>query len=415
MRWNDLLEWNGARIDDAATDFQRTQKKAQESAEELQRALSRIASQGESIDQMRRSLTEKIKGARRLAEALARLVSATSQAGAGVDAVHTKVHSAQRLAAEYNLIIEADGTVRTPIPTLANVDIHAPNARLDAVSSAVSSALTLAQEVDRTYAQNLRQAAIELVPEAGTKLNPGILAGLFGVGGLMGGLFAAGGGAQPTYTPPGERESFDEIRKKYQAEDDETVKWPTGFRRVLTFGTQKEITKKEAALLDEMSIGQLENFKGIYDDAFDRADTMYPPRVLPTGDLDQNDNHNDAFRHAYWSARLAQQYGPEWAEQFTTAHEGLPDNPANKETMDLYNNKIGIKIAREHPDASAREMAQLIKKAVDDGNMIVIDQQGQLAWSDQAPVVVDDQASGPFGSNRSGDSSYRRISYKNFY
>lgn len=34
-----------------------------------------------------------------------------------------------------------------------------------------------------------------------------------------------------------------------------------------------------------------------------------------------NDGHRDAFRHAYWNSLLVRNFGKEWTNQFTTAHE----------------------------------------------------------------------------------------------
>ena len=69
-----------------------------------------------------------------------------------------------------------------------------------------------------------------------------------------------------------------------------------------------------------------------------------------------------------------------------TAHERLPGNPAQREAMDLYNNNIGRQIAAAHPGASQEELARYVREAVDQGKVVVIDKNGQLAWSNGVPV-----------------------------
>ena len=62
------------------------------------------------------------------------------------------------------------------------------------------------------------------------------------------------------------------------------------------------------------------------------ANANYPP--IAHGTIRGNDDHTDAFRHAYWNARMTQLYGPEWAERYATAHETDASNPGPREAMD---------------------------------------------------------------------------------
>jgi len=55
---------------------------------------------------------------------------------------------------------------------------------------------------------------------------------------------------------------------------------------------------------------------------------------------------SDAFRHCYWSALLSKELGYSNALEFTTAHESSPLNIKAEKTMDLHNNKIGLKIGQ---------------------------------------------------------------------
>ena len=86
-----------------------------------------------------------------------------------------------------------------------------------------------------------------------------------------------------------------------------------------------------------------------------------------------------------WSAKLAKRFGPDWAEDYTTAHERLPENPAVREAMDLHNNGVGIQVVRDNPNASDEEIAEKIKEAVENGDTVVVNKQGNLEWSDRVP------------------------------
>ena len=83
-------------------------------------------------------------------------------------------------------------------------------------------------------------------------------------------------------------------------------------------------------MLDELGLFGLKDFSDLRGTAFDTADERFP-------DQGAEDGHNDAFRHAYWKARMVQEYGADWAARFGTVHESLPGNSADREAMDLYN------------------------------------------------------------------------------
>lgn len=63
--------------------------------------------------------------------------------------------------------------------------------------------------------------------------------------------------------------------------------------------------------------------------------------------------------------------------------------------MDLYNNSVGRRIAIEYPHASDAELADLVQQAIKNGDMVVIDKLGNVAWSDQV-------AYGQHGSTKAG-------------
>lgn len=142
--------------------------------------------------------------------------------------------------------------------------------------------------------------------------------------------------------------------------------------------------------------------------AFKKASEAYSPKLdrpsyVPENRYNEwklNDGHNDAFRHAYWNALMAKHLGQDFASQFATAHEGLPNNPQDRETMDLYNNSIGRQIAADNPNATDDELAQLIGDAVKDGKMLVFNEKSELSWSNDVDygkhglVKVDEAGSG---------------------
>lgn len=169
----------------------------------------------------------------------------------------------------------------------------------------------------------------------------------------------------------------------YQVADDPDSRvYPDGVTGWVAerLGTEpKEIRASEAKILDELSPAELLKFQEIHDEAFTVADGQYPSP-------DQNNDQNDAFRHTYWNARLAQEFGEDWALRYTTAHESIPGNEATREGMDLYNNEVGRAIARDHPDASPEDLARYVREAVEGGRTVVLDGDGNLAYSDQVPL-----------------------------
>jgi hypothetical protein len=197
------------------------------------------------------------------------------------------------------------------------------------------------------------------------------------------------------------RPNLDTIRTQHQVPDDEIILYrPRAYGAIdvpFTEGYAVSITKTEGALLDRLTRDRgllgLRGFQDEMRDAFSQAEARYPDTPLPGGipaELERawqgNYGHRDDFRHTYWSARMTQEYGADWARAFTTAHEGRPGNEANREAMDLYNNAIGIEIGAANPNASPEELADLVQKAVTDGKSVVMQSDGQLQWSDRVPV-----------------------------
>ncbi|MEV2224031.1 hypothetical protein AB0E01_29705 [Nocardia vinacea] len=147
----------------------------------------------------------------------------------------------------------------------------------------------------------------------------------------------------------------------------------------------KRVTVGEAVMLDQLDTHGVIAAAMIEYGASEEAKTIFEdqPRAGGVGD-----GHADAFRHAYWNALLSKEFGQDWAEDFTTAHERIDGETshASAEAMDLHNNEVGRRIQAEHPNASPAELKDLVKQAVLDGKMVVVGPDGQLMYSNQVEM-----------------------------
>ena len=195
------------------------------------------------------------------------------------------------------------------------------------------------------------------------------------------------------------RPNLNDIRTSYQVADDEVITYrPRAFGAIdIPFTDGRQMTRTEGALLDRLTrdrgLAGLSEFRDIARGAFAEGERRFPDNTPPAGipadrarEWQGNDGHRDAFRHAFWSARLAQEYGQDWAKAFTTAHEGLPGNWANREAMDLYNNSIGIQIGAANRNATPEQLANLIGQSLDQGKLVVMNSGGNMEWSDRVRV-----------------------------
>lgn len=97
------------------------------------------------------------------------------------------------------------------------------------------------------------------------------------------------------------------------------------------------------------------------------------------------DRQEDAFRHSYWNARMTQEFDARRAKELASMHEAHADpTPLDekRETMDLYNNEVGRRIGEQYPDATPEELKQHIRRAIERGEMLVINDKGELVPSD---------------------------------
>lgn len=111
----------------------------------------------------------------------------------------------------------------------------------------------------------------------------------------------------------------------------------------------------------------------------------------------------DAFRHAYWMARLTQRIGERRARNLGIAHEkgnyrmfqkgkleeGMrPDSLSS--VMDLQNNEWGIKMGKENPKLVPQQISDLVMRELLDGKGIKLLCSMEGVWLDcnQKPIAL---------------------------
>jgi hypothetical protein len=109
--------------------------------------------------------------------------------------------------------------------------------------------------------------------------------------------------------------------------------------------------------------------------------------IRTSGVLDKNaaGGQVDAFRHAYWMARLRQEVGVSAARSLGKAHEKdnyisykklkleegvIPDQIASK--MDLHNNEEGLKLSVKGSKISKKRLIYKVINAIQKGKMKII-------------------------------------------
>jgi hypothetical protein len=113
------------------------------------------------------------------------------------------------------------------------------------------------------------------------------------------------------------------------------------------------------------------------------ADSIAKDTTLLDGD--GNGGQVDAFRHAYWMARLSSEIGWRRAKSLGDAHEkgnywqykkgikedgALPDKQSSD--MDFLNNDIGRDIGMEYKDVSRDSLKKIIVKMILDGELWIL-------------------------------------------
>ncbi|MGY1433533.1 DUF6973 domain-containing protein [Streptomyces reniochalinae] len=164
-------------------------------------------------------------------------------------------------------------------------------------------------------------------------------------------------------------------------------------------------------MLDGLGLAGLKDFKDVQGKAFDTADDRFAPDMRG-GKPDRNDNHNDAFRHTYWNALMTKKYGAQWTEKYATTHETRPGNTPEREAMDLYNNELGRRIAQDHPDASEKELADLVEKAVQDGDTVVVEPWGRPSRLQRPDQLLRDRRTRAAASRETATQQVQRPGWR---
>ncbi|PQJ79783.1 DUF6973 domain-containing protein [Polaribacter porphyrae] len=122
-------------------------------------------------------------------------------------------------------------------------------------------------------------------------------------------------------------------------------------------------------------------------------------------DGDGNGGQVDAFRHAYWMARLRQEIGKSAARSLGKAHEKenyltykkrqledgtVPDEISS--TMDLWNNEEGLKLIRKRSTVSQKSLIYKIVNAIKGGKMKIIkkDKEGNFLTCDGKKITPEE-------------------------
>lgn len=93
------------------------------------------------------------------------------------------------------------------------------------------------------------------------------------------------------------------------------------------------------------------------------ADKLYP-------DGSDWNSETDAFRHAYWNHRMAQEFGTSLAKRFGDGHERYTNFEPEDQVMDLFNNDIAQRLAID-PANQGRDPVEVIAEAIRDGQLVL--------------------------------------------
>ena len=141
------------------------------------------------------------------------------------------------------------------------------------------------------------------------------------------------------------------------------------------------------------------------------ADSISKTDVL---DKDGAGGQVDAFRHAYWMARLAQEIGENSARSLGEAHEKenyltykkqkledgvVPDEISTE--MDLYNNEEGLKLIAKGSIVSKNGLIYRIINAIEKGKMKIIkkDKEGNFLRCN-GEVINTEELKGKWGNDK---------------
>ncbi|WP_433566428.1 DUF6973 domain-containing protein [Nocardia sp. CA-151230] len=156
-----------------------------------------------------------------------------------------------------------------------------------------------------------------------------------------------------------------------------------------------EMTAEEKAAMDELCNplhgGNPLNYKKFNDIKEEAVSFGKDNKYTAVNENSKDDGHADAARHAYWNARMTQEFGADWAKQYASAHEMVGGNGPQREAMDLKNNDVGRQIGLANMNASKDDLKTAVIAAVDKGDTVVIHSPNgdkapaQIAFSNTVP------------------------------
>ncbi|MFD3702543.1 DUF6973 domain-containing protein [Nocardia sp. NPDC058658] len=182
-------------------------------------------------------------------------------------------------------------------------------------------------------------------------------------------------GPSPHETDP----KLQEILREYQVpvSDSPPQLWPTGLAldliRTVDSNYQPAVMSQEEIDLMESTL-ETHGPGGIVGLALIKREADELSAQLYRATFD--DGQGDAFRHAYWNARMTQYYGETWTASYTNAHEMSGGNIPQREAMDLYNNERGRQIALQNQGASSEELQAAIQSEISNGGLLVLENRG---------------------------------------
>ncbi|MDX6745460.1 hypothetical protein SHK09_01550 [Polaribacter sp. PL03] len=141
------------------------------------------------------------------------------------------------------------------------------------------------------------------------------------------------------------------------------------------------------------------------------ADSIRKTNLL---DKDAAGGQVDAFRHAYWMARLRQEMGKRSARSLGKAHEKdnyltykklkledgiVPDEISSE--MDLYNNEEGLKLITKGSKVSKKGLIYRIVNAINNGKMKIIkkDKKGNFLTC-EGKIISAEELKGKWKNNK---------------
>ncbi len=373
LRYGNVRRWRAGDIETAYTYLNRERHELLRMSDELAAAAQPSSWRGEAAAAARRRLGGLNNRMEQLVAEVAAAVQAIGDAADEVATVTRLVAEAEEHARRHGLVVADNGEVAEAEVNFSDLFFFERRARKSELREMITRIMRKANEVDDYLTSVFERIIADRIHDGGAST----LAAANDAGRHQGTLHSY-------------------LIHKYQVTVDPggTVLYPQGLAAWTleqTGDVPMRVTRGEADLLDDLGLAGLKDSHDIYKTVQREAETIYQGQG-------SRDGHSDAFRHAYWNAMLANRFGQEWTEQYTTAHERVSTSAAAAEAMDLYNNEVGRRIAADHPDAGPQELRDLVDEAMRRGELVVVDSHGQLVRSNEVDLGGTSEATGAPGA-----------------